>query len=77
MNFKFLLNRICRTVSVMDLRSDEDTRKARCEKFARKHKTCGKAATFDIGEACNVSRIDTYNKALDAKQFYTGMELAA
>lgn len=39
-----------RTVSVMDLREAHMTRKARCEKFARKNKTCGKRAVFAIGD---------------------------
>ena len=46
MSFKFILSRIPRTVSVMDLRSDLETRKARCEKYARKNKTCGNVASF-------------------------------
>ncbi len=46
MSFKFILSRIPRTVCVMDLRDDLGTRKARCEKYARKNKTCGKMASF-------------------------------
>ncbi len=49
MSFKFILSRIPRTVSVMDLRDDLETRKARCEKYARKNKTCGKVASFGMG----------------------------
>lgn len=44
--------RLCRftkTASVMDHRDEIDTRKARCEKYAAKNKTCGKAATFNLG----------------------------
>lgn len=35
-----------KTVSVLDLRSDEETRKARAERFERKNKTGGKRAVF-------------------------------
>ncbi len=46
MSYKFILSRIPRTVSVMDLRDDLETRKARCDKFALKNRTCGKVASF-------------------------------
>ncbi|QVR48685.1 hypothetical protein [Stenotrophomonas phage BUCT609] len=48
MSWKFRLNKLCKAVTVLDLRSDEETRKARCEKYARKHKTCGKRAVFAV-----------------------------
>jgi hypothetical protein len=40
------LNRFTKTASVMDLRSDEETRKARAERFERRNKTSGKRAVF-------------------------------
>jgi hypothetical protein len=71
-SFKFLLNKFCRTVSVLDMRPDEETRKARCEKYARKNKTCGKRANFAIGEACNVVKAEfgrAVFKGYDAEGF--------
>ncbi|URA06951.1 hypothetical protein Pfeifenkraut_BL30054 [Xanthomonas phage Pfeifenkraut] len=49
-SFKMRLNRFFRSYVTLDLRTEEETRKARCEKFARKNKTCGKRAVFVISE---------------------------
>ena len=46
MSAKFSFFRFARVVSVIDLRSDEDTRRARCEAFAKRNKTCGRVASF-------------------------------
>lgn len=46
MSWKFRLNRICKATTVMDLRSDAETRLARATKYERKHKTAGKKAVF-------------------------------
>ncbi|UNY50167.1 hypothetical protein [Stenotrophomonas phage c9-N] len=48
MSWKFRLNRMCKAVTVLDLRTDAETRKARCEKYERKHKTHGKPAVFAV-----------------------------
>ena len=49
--FKRLLSQFTHTTYVIDLRPAEMTRKARCERFAKKNKTCGKRATFVLGGA--------------------------
>ena len=49
--FKRLLTQFTRTAYVIDLRPSEMTRKARCERYAKKNKTCGKPARFAIGGA--------------------------
>ncbi|WWO60271.1 hypothetical protein [Xanthomonas phage SB4] len=43
---KAVFMRFVRSYQTMDLRTDEETRSVRCEKFARKNKTCGKRAVF-------------------------------
>lgn len=43
--------RLCqfnRTVSVMDLRPEYETRKARAERFERRNKTSGKRTVFEV-----------------------------
>lgn len=49
-SFNMRLNRFFCSYVTLDLRTEEETRKARCEKFARKNKTCGKRAVFKISE---------------------------
>ena len=49
--FKRILSQFARTAYVIDLRPAETTRKARCERYAKKNKTCGKRVTFAIGGA--------------------------
>lgn len=43
---KAIFMRFCKVTYTMDLRPSEMTRRARCEKYARKNKTCGKRAVF-------------------------------
>lgn len=40
--------RFTRTASVTDLRPATTTRLHRCERFARKNKTCGRRAVFSV-----------------------------
>ncbi|QYW01716.1 hypothetical protein CPT_Ptah_001 [Stenotrophomonas phage Ptah] len=40
-------SRFVRSYTTMDLRTDEETRKVRAERYARKNKTCGKRAVFN------------------------------
>ena len=48
-SYKMLLNRFVRTVYVMDLRPDAETRRLRCERYARKNRTEAKGpARFQI-----------------------------
>lgn len=50
--YKMLLSRFARTVYVMDLRPDAETRRLRCERYARKNRTEIKGpARFRIGPA--------------------------
>lgn len=51
-SFKMRLNRFVRSRLIMDLRPGADAAalRERCEKFARKNKTCGKRAVFVISE---------------------------
>ncbi|QYW01951.1 hypothetical protein CPT_Pepon001 [Stenotrophomonas phage Pepon] len=39
-------SRFVRSYTTMDLRTDEETRKVRAERYARKNKTCGKRAVY-------------------------------
>lgn len=48
--FKMRLNRFFKSYTTMDLRTDEETRKVRCERFERKNKTVGKLSVFTISE---------------------------
>lgn len=56
-SFRVRLNRFVRSFVTLDLRTDEETRRIRCERFALKNKTCGKPATFAIGPKCNVEKL--------------------
>lgn len=47
-SFKMRLNRFFKSYTTLDLRTDEETRRIRCERFAAKNKTCGKRAVFTI-----------------------------
>lgn len=49
-SFKMRLNRFFKSYTTLDLRTDEETRRIRCERFAAKNKTCGKPAVFKISE---------------------------
>ncbi len=49
-SFKMRLNRFFKSYTTLDLRTDEETRRIRCERFAAKNKTCGKRAVFTIGD---------------------------
>lgn len=49
-SFKMRLNRFFKSYTTMDLRTDEETRRIRCERYERKHKTCGKLSVFVINE---------------------------
>lgn len=49
-SFKMRLNRFFRSYVTLDLRTDEETRKVRCERYAAKNKTCGKPAVFIVSE---------------------------
>lgn len=48
---KRLFCKFVRSYTTMDLRSDEETRRVRCERYAKKHKTCGKRAVFAVSDA--------------------------
>ena len=48
--FKMRINRFFRSYVTLDLRTDEETRRVRCERYALKNKTCGKRAVFNIGD---------------------------
>lgn len=48
MTTKLRFNQFTRTASVMDLRPEITTRRYRCERHARRNKTCGKRAVFVI-----------------------------
>lgn len=49
-SFRMRLNRFVKSYTTLDLRTDEETRRIRCERYAAKHKTCGKRAVFIIGD---------------------------
>lgn len=48
--FKQRLSRFFKSYTTLDLRTDDETRKVRCEKFERKNKTAGKRSVFTISE---------------------------
>lgn len=47
---KRLFCQFVRSYTTMDLRTDEETRRVRAERYAKKHKTCGKRAVFTTPE---------------------------
>lgn len=48
MSYKMRLSRFFKSYVTLDLRSDDETRRARCERFAKRNKTCGKPAVFGV-----------------------------